>query len=931
MPTPQDDELLRFAVASGQLSEEQAEGVRAALGEVEALGGSSSAEQLLVNRELLTAAQVTRLHQAIASSKAATRVPRELGGFELLEKIGQGGMGSVFKARQKELDRVVALKVLSPRLSRNREFVERFLREARSAGKLNHPNIIAAIDVGEDQGFYYFAMEFVDGETLGAIVQREGRLPVARALAVAADVARALDHAHAKGLIHRDIKPDNVMITADGRVRVADFGLARAVDAADDGGDADRFMGTPCYVAPEQIRSEPDIDCRADLFSLGVTLFEMLTGERPFQGANPMAIAATILTAPLPSMRERRPEVSSAVARVVETLTAKDRGERYAAPADAVAALEQAASAPRSQRPARLGARPRSRPAAKPSAARRAPPRRRSSPVGAYITVAAAIAVFVGAVVYIVATRKPPPRPEPGPKAVAPPKIDGGPSAAEAAIQKQLADLKQAVADAEAFAKSTPRAYVSQIGRWAKIRDRFAKSRHQMPAEGIDLCETALKRLKATEGAAKTAAAAELKRLEAAAGAALKARKLGDAVRAVDGFPAELRIPSVADNVDRLQARTRRKAIAEFQKIDLEGQRLLKASSFAKARGLYTPLAKCPVPQIAARAKQALGEIDTRLAAQGDRAVKIARQAYPLTAKALLDHLAHRNYDPARKLLDAAVVEPKLEPVRERLRDLQPLVRGAAEMWGLAAAGIRRLKPGQPTRVAGVGGEFVRFADGRIYLEAGGAVLARTLADLRAEEAVAFAERGLGKPTPQHQVKFALFLLAEAEHKEARKRLDAAKAAGADVAAAADLLDRLAPRLCGVCKGERSATCPDCQGKGLTGVGRRPCDACKGQKKAVCPKCGGVASFTCPTCKGTGSEFKGLRCPDCNGRGKLRCPRCGGDGELTCKACRGTGIVTRPTPCARCKGRKAVTCPECGGAGEFPARDLVPPAATPAE
>ena len=929
MPRPQDEELLRFAVASGQLSEEQAAEVLAALRQVEELGGSSSAGELLTHRGLLSEAQIERLHQAVASSKTATRVPRELAGFELLEKIGQGGMGSVFKARQKELDRLVALKILSPRLSRNATFVERFLQEARSAGKLNHPNIVAAIDVGEDQGFYYFAMEYVDGETLAAVVAREERLPEEQALAIATAVAKALDHAFERGLIHRDIKPENIMVTADGRVRVTDFGLARILDAEDDSPEVERFMGTPSYVAPEQIRSEPDIDCRADIFSLGITLFEMLTGDVPFHGANPMAIAAAILTQPLPPIRERRPDVSAATERIVARMTAKDRADRYATPADAVAALEQAAQAtrtPRAPRPARRApARAKARQAIRPASSRRPAPRRRRSATGTYIAIAAALALLaIAALCLTFIPRKPPPKPPP--EAATPPKTDTGPSRTDVATQALHQRLTEAVADADRFAQQHPRSYASRIARLAAIRKDLAKAHHQLPDAGAQLYQQVLARLRALEQEAETAARAELTRRRKLADEALNERKLAAAIAAASSFPRELAVAAVASEIEQLEAATRRRAVAVFGKLDAEGRRLVKAGSLTSARAIYAAVADCPVPAIGSRAKQAIAEIDQRLNARGEKLERVAAEAYPLAVKAVVERLAGRRYGDARKLLDAALVEPQLAPVRERLRGLRPLVLAAAEVWGHVGGGVRRLEPGQTVRVAGVGGTFIGYRDGHIHLRSGLVTLAKALADLRAPEAVAFAQRSLGKPTAEHEVKLALFLLADSDYDAARARLAAAKANGADVSVAADLLARLAPLPCGTCKGETTIPCPACGGKGYKGADRQPCDACNGKGSYRCTRCDGAGSFTCPTCKGTGEEFKGLRCADCGGAGKIRCPRCKGTGEIKCKKCRGTGSLGRRVPCERCRGDRTVPCPECGGRGEHPAPDLQRPA-----
>jgi len=206
--------------------------------------------------------------------------------YRLERVLGRGGMGIVYKARQKTLDRLVAIKVLAGERRNDPQFEARFSREARTLAKLSHPNIVAAIDVGESEGFYYFAMEFVDGESLKDVLIRDGKLPEKRALEITRAMASALEHAHEQNIVHRDIKPGNIMIEgSSGDPVILDFGLARA----DEGefqtltrtGDV---FGTPAYMSPEQVLGEARrIDRRSDIYSLGATLYECLTARRPFE------------------------------------------------------------------------------------------------------------------------------------------------------------------------------------------------------------------------------------------------------------------------------------------------------------------------------------------------------------------------------------------------------------------------------------------------------------------------------------------------------------------------------------------------------------------------------------------------------------------------------------------------------------------------
>jgi len=265
-----------------------------------------------------------------AGNSGSNAGKKMVGGFEILEKIGQGAMGAVFKARQVSVDRIVALKVLPPKFAKDEAFVTRFLREARSAAKLSHPNIVEAIDAGQAAGYYYFAMEFVDGRTLSDIVKAEGTLPERRALEIVRDVARALDCAHEAGLIHRDVKPDNVLVTAGGVAKLADLGLAREVERGNSTlTKVGTALGTPDFISPEQVRGDADIDGRTDIYSLGATLYHLLVGSPPYTGSTVTETMSKHLTKPVPDARRANPQVSVAAAGIIRTAMAKDRDRRY--------------------------------------------------------------------------------------------------------------------------------------------------------------------------------------------------------------------------------------------------------------------------------------------------------------------------------------------------------------------------------------------------------------------------------------------------------------------------------------------------------------------------------------------------------------------------------------------------------------------------
>ncbi len=267
-------------------------------------------------------------------------------GYRIERRLGSGGMGDVYLARQLSLDRPVAVKLLPPEMGRDQEFVQRFLSEARLAAKVNHVNLVTALDAGESGGRHYFVMEYVDGEPLSKLLRREGPLQERRALDIARQIARGLRHAHAAGLIHRDVKPPNIMIMPDGTAKLCDFGLARETGPGT-AIQAGRSFSSPIYASPEQCRGEPDLDCRTDMYSLGVTLFEMLIGRPPFQAESMGDLVAKHVNEAPPSPRTLNSQISAATDQIVLTLLSKPRKARYADYDELLGAIEAALAPPR--------------------------------------------------------------------------------------------------------------------------------------------------------------------------------------------------------------------------------------------------------------------------------------------------------------------------------------------------------------------------------------------------------------------------------------------------------------------------------------------------------------------------------------------------------------------------------------------------------
>jgi eukaryotic-like serine/threonine-protein kinase len=262
------------------------------------------------------------------------------GRYRLESKLGSGGMSTVYLARDGTLERWVAVKVMHREMSDQPDQIERFRREARAVAQLSHPNVVAVIDAGEDGGHPYIVFEYVDGETLKQRIERVGPLPVDEATAYAIEIGRGLLAAHSRRLVHRDVKPQNVLIDSEGRAKVTDFGIARSLEA-DGLTQTGRVLGTTDYVSPEQAMGR-GVDARTDIYSLGVLLYEMLTGEVPYAAETVVGVAMKHVNEPMPDVQKKRPEVSSALAAVVERATAKEPKKRYMDMASCLADLEAA-------------------------------------------------------------------------------------------------------------------------------------------------------------------------------------------------------------------------------------------------------------------------------------------------------------------------------------------------------------------------------------------------------------------------------------------------------------------------------------------------------------------------------------------------------------------------------------------------------------
>ncbi len=305
-------------------------------------GEPNALAKTLIEKGYVTPSQINRLSED-SRGDSIYRPAQQIPGFQILGRLGQGAMATVYKAKQLSLDRIVAVKVLPRRMSENEEFVSRFRKEGRAAAKLSHINIVQAIDVGEAGGYHYFVMEYIDGRTVWDDLHKNHAYEEQEAIQVVIQTASALEHAHGRGFVHRDVKPKNIMITNQNVVKLADMGLAREMSDKEAAlAEAGRAYGTPYYISPEQIRGEVNIGTRADIYSLGATFSHMVTGKVPFEGNTPSSVMHKHLKEVLVPADHINTSLSAGVGEMIEVMMAKNPEDRYASAKDLIIDLEAA-------------------------------------------------------------------------------------------------------------------------------------------------------------------------------------------------------------------------------------------------------------------------------------------------------------------------------------------------------------------------------------------------------------------------------------------------------------------------------------------------------------------------------------------------------------------------------------------------------------
>ena len=323
MPTADDLEFKELALKNNKLKTDQCDECLKTLGTYERAGMPKPLSGIVLEKGYMSLQDINAIYQL--QGKQSQYI---IQGYTIMETLGQGGLGVVYKARD-SVNRIVALKVMFPHLTSNADYLQRFMNEAKICTQLDHPHIVKGLAFGESAGLYFFAMEFVSGRSLKDIIKSAGKFAEKEAIYIVLKVAEALKYAEDRSLIHRDIKPENIMLTTEGVPKLCDLGLAKTMDSDMSLTHTGMVVGTPYYISPEQALSQKDLDIRSDIYSLGITLYYMVTGEVPYQGDSVVSIISQHLSHQIPRPQEKNPLLSNGICDVITKMMAKERDNRY--------------------------------------------------------------------------------------------------------------------------------------------------------------------------------------------------------------------------------------------------------------------------------------------------------------------------------------------------------------------------------------------------------------------------------------------------------------------------------------------------------------------------------------------------------------------------------------------------------------------------
>ena len=718
---------------------------------------------ILVEEGWMSAEQVAEVDSQIEDGSEKTG---KIEGYKLLAKVGQGGMGAVYKAERIETGEQVALKILPRRMAQKQDFVERFLREARSAGKMHSEYIVRPVDVGFSGGYYYFAMEYVDGESVETTLSIDGPTAESKALRIIHQMAQALRDAEHAGMVHRDIKPGNILITEDGIAKLTDFGLAR--EAEDHSvTQTGVTLGTPNYMSPEQAKAMKSLDIRSDIYSLGVTFYHMVTGTVPFQGETSMLTMLKHLNEPPVAPINRRPELSRGCNDVILKMLAKDRDNRYRNANQLIEDLDLVMVGKPPKHAESTEPVPEKTPGVEPGGGEHFATEMRRHDGFRWLRVG--VALFVAALIGVVAYKiLVPGKPGAGANGGAGPRDNGAFS--ESAKRERIA--RNALKGAKQYAAKYPTLLPEIVRRYADVEEAYRPT--SVYEEARELRAAAERALAA---AIKTAFAERQAKARRFAGQKL----FGQALGAFDDFPAEIRTAEAMRQVRLAKKNLSRKAWDEFYALRDKAHRYLKIKKLSAARATVLPAREFGIAGIATEAEKVLAEIDGHVIESGAEKTRRALEAYQVAVRGVRAFVRAGLFSPALRELSTQRRKATDELVRDLLAGNLPTIITARSVWAAVLTGAARLKPGYSVQVGTVKWRFLSYdaRNKKLQFRTSKKTVAKVspgwLPPDKLRELAVSGWGGTAKP-----VELAAFFLARGEYAHAAAEVQSAKKAGVD-------------------------------------------------------------------------------------------------------------------------------------------------------
>ena len=687
MIEPSDSLFLEMAVAKGYLSRADAdEAVNIREATAEDGEHARQISDIVVEEGWMTTAQVDEVRAGTHEQGDRTG---KIEGYKLLTKIGQGGMGAVYRAEKEDTGEIVALKVLPRRLAKREDFIERFLREARAASQIKSEHIVPTLDVGFSGGYYYFAMEFVEGESVETTLKIDGTIAESRGLRIIRQIAVALRAADRAGMVHRDIKPANIIVTEAGVAKLADFGVAREIDDQSVT-QTGVTLGTPKYMSPEQARASKSVDVRSDIYSLGVTLYHMVTGSVPFQGETSLDTMLKHQNEEPVEPINRRPDLSPACNAIILRMLAKKPEDRYK-PDQLIRDIDHALEG-KSPKYAKVKS---PEPEAEqsgddPASHDFAQFTRQLRRQGQMRWLKAAVVLFVvglvGYAVWHISTRSGATPPE-SPDAPRPPTVSR--PAEEDPTGRRRAE--QALQQATAFARQNPDDKVAIVEQYANALES---------ARGTKLQSTAQEQLDTARADLNRAIREAFRHCAARADQLLERGRYGEAIRVYeDEFPENLRTAETIERVEQARGRIIDEAWDRFRAVAREVEELIESRRFTTARSRVQEVINFGISGVTARANALLSRIDEEQRATESARERDLAEAYRRAFMQVRAHVRRGDFVNAKRQLEHEARTAAAADVRDRLAANSDILDRAQWAWGRVVAAAGNLEDGEELQI----------------------------------------------------------------------------------------------------------------------------------------------------------------------------------------------------------------------------------------